>query len=84
MKVTITVDLDQVRNLCENIAKYNSGLETDSGLLPADFKNVVDNFLVKGNATNELRSLLDRIVEIHTNVHDKYDGKQVSVAYTEV
>ena len=71
-KVTITVDLDEVKELARSIAKDNSGLETSSGFTPSDLDRAVSDVLVKGPATKELRDLLMKIVTIHYDAHDEF------------
>jgi hypothetical protein len=69
--VTITVDLNAVKALCEEIAKDNSGLETSGGLTPTDLDEALE-VLVQGPATGELVDLLRKIVSIHHEMHDKH------------
>lgn len=77
-KVTITVDLDAVKNLVENTALYNSGLQIEHGicsddlLYPEDLDIAIRKMLVRGKATEELRNLLLEIVKIHNEAHEKF------------
>lgn len=69
-KITITVDLDEVYTLVDDVAKDNEGLETSSGLTPDDLDRALE-VLVRGPSMTDFRNLLQEIVTIHHEVHDK-------------
>lgn len=69
--ITVTVDLDKVREHAKRLASDNSGLETSSGIVPRELERAIE-VIPRSDDTRPLLNLLYDLCEILRDVHDEH------------
>lgn len=69
--ITVTVDLDKVREHAKRLAFDNSGLETSSGIVPRELERAIE-VIPRSDDTRPLLNLLYDLCEILRDVHDEH------------
>jgi len=72
-KVTITIDMDALREHIRKEAKKYDGLEDSSGMTPYDLDLAWDSTkMCLGDEGESLREVFDKIVTLMTDAHEQF------------